>query len=940
MRSKKIPALSLSPVHLPSSHPSILSSLHHHRHQRDQRGGYEEHRGHPSARGFGGGSEHGGRLEYGRPSSASFDGRDGGRDGRDAHNRDRDRETMRDVRDRGMVRDGRGGDRGDREWDRRDGARDGARDDRRDDGRRGDDSRGDARGGGGEARERGGGLLGRYDPPGGGERAGLNRFDPMGGGGGGGRGGGGGGGLSEHRGPPARGFGGVSRPWGMVPPAHIDGGGGGLLGSTPHNGEGGSGGVDGPRPMLRGIPRGLLLASPAVHGRTPMQMPGGGGRGGGGGREVNANSGADYYKYDVPSFRTWMLSQTDDIGEEALLLYKKYKLGAMRTMACGVFDAHKHLQWFKDVYHPAHRVIDHTAHRKESIMARLAAFQELDDGRFDAVSLSGESDKNAIAQLILDMNAALDPNGEAAATPDFENDGKDNEGEATEEKKGGSDQKEEVAAAAEEDAPPAEKKRRLSSSSSSAAAAKEADEEELDFGDDAEPGELSDDDDAAGGAGSKAEAAASTSPEKAAAAAKTASAASGSKKPRWAAKPVDRAEKHIQFETLYFPAQLSTAALTAALKEIPGFKRLAIINPPRIPIRRATITFAANAEGSVAGVQSNLNKVSIRGFDMLGFKPSIARTVVCRVPGDTVYRAHPDDGKLVTDLIKMFDAAYGTWQGNGGDSDGDGDGAGTGTARTNPVLADGVSDDKRVLFLRVVYSFDFYSGVELWWENDMPTRMGYITARKDDKMLAEVPSKKHFRQHVVGRVEAQDEFPAEMLKEMTRTEEEAVAQFVKANSADDVHKKEKVVKCTLCEPNKKFKTIEFLQKHFSNKHEAEIKGAKQNAAFFNAYLVDPLRVRTRPYAGGSRRSTPNTRGRGRGGGRGSGLRRPVGAGAAGRGMGGGMGIGPGRGGGGGRGRGSGAFAVGGLISPPQFLPSNAGGVGGGGGHRRLSMPPR
>jgi hypothetical protein len=90
-----------------------------------------------------------------------------------------------------------------------------------------------------------------------------------------------------------------------------------------------------------------------------------------------------------------------------------------------------------------------------------------------------------------------------------------------------------------------------------------------------------------------------------------------------------------------------------------------------------------------------VDNAGVSGFPKLQWRLFTARTVSARVAGDVAMRTHAGDADLLASLIRLFDNRNGVYP--------EGEG-------TNPVLDEGVNHDKRVLYLRIVHSFDFYSG--------------------------------------------------------------------------------------------------------------------------------------------------------------------------------------------------------------------------------------
>jgi hypothetical protein len=118
---------------------------------------------------------------------------------------------------------------------------------------------------------------------------------------------------------------------------------------------------------------------------------------------------------------------------------------------------------------------------------------------------------------------------------------------------------------------------------------------------------------------------------------------------------------HLAFELRDYPPKLPAAVLEAALKRLPSFKRIAIRNPTRTSDRRAIVTFSAN-DATLREIQASLRGMRVPGFEnSLPFLPYSSRPPSVRVPGDMVYRHHPDDAKLLLQLVELYDKSFNTW---------------------------------------------------------------------------------------------------------------------------------------------------------------------------------------------------------------------------------------------------------------------------------------
>jgi hypothetical protein len=317
-------------------------------------------------------------------------------------------------------------------------------------------------------------------------------------------------------------------------------------------------------------------------------------------------------------------------------LYKKYKATFVQNEAVRVFESHKKLQWFQDLYDPTTRAAAN-ARKKAAVTSRLAAFFALDDGRLDGVKLSSKENEGVAKRLMYSLNAILDPSSSSSSSsshstraelktePDAKEDKSDRGGsrnfDGDKSDSGDSD-----AEAGVGEANPDKEEG-------------EADIDELDF--DEADGETTDPPD--DGTGSK------TSNASGVSAVDTTTAT-----PTPAGGGLPTQERYISFELRAYPMKLPAASLEAGLNALPSFKRVAILNPTRTSERRAIVSFSPDGV-SYAQHESNLKALAIPGFEnALRFHPHNSRAPSARLPGDTVYRPHADDSKLLVELIELY----------------------------------------------------------------------------------------------------------------------------------------------------------------------------------------------------------------------------------------------------------------------------------------------
>ena len=270
------------------------------------------------------------------------------------------------------------------------------------------------------------------------------------------------------------------------------------------------------------------------------------------------------------------------------------------------------------------------------------------------------------------------------------------------------------------------------------------------------------------------------------------------------------------------------------VKKFPGYMRLAMSEPDHSNkfVRKCWISFQRDAK--IREICFGLNNVKIREQDL---KPLVNKDLSKRVrvvdwpsTDEAVVRLSiAKCGQLVRYLDKrsqLFDEAD----------------------NKNPILdfvtencADIKVLDRLVLFLRIVYSFDFYNQNEYVLEDVMPNRCGLMHVRpsevtKDDpKEVTEYITK--IETKIDSFVAEKKEIDSDLLVKLgLRKEEDEIEKFMKANMQEVDSEK---WLCTLS--GKKFKAPEFVRKHILNKWGEKVDEVKLEAAFFNNYIKDENR---------------------------------------------------------------------------------------------------
>ncbi|CAF1129027.1 unnamed protein product [Adineta ricciae] len=149
--------------------------------------------------------------------------------------------------------------------------------------------------------------------------------------------------------------------------------------------------------------------------------------------------------------------------------------------------------------------------------------------------------------------------------------------------------------------------------------------------------------------------------------------------------------------------------------------------------------------------------------------------------------------------------------------------------------------DRLILYLRVVYSIDYYNGSEYTQEDAMPNRCGVIHVRGTPLSSVTESELTNFMQQFESRIkpliDCREKIDDdEAVKLGLKNEDDEVEKFIVAN-CQEVGKDK--WSCPLS--GKKFKGPEFVRKHILNKHQDKLDEVKKNVIYFNNYLYDPKR---------------------------------------------------------------------------------------------------
>jgi len=282
---------------------------------------------------------------------------------------------------------------------------------------------------------------------------------------------------------------------------------------------------------------------------------------------------------------------------------------------------------------------------------------------------------------------------------------------------------------------------------------------------------------------------------------------------------------------------IKKAELETSVKKFPGFLRLVLSEPDQNNkfTRKCWVSFERNAK--IREICFGLNNVKIREHDL---KPVVNKDLSKRIRPVDWPSTEQEVMQLAISkcelLIKTFDKKWQLFDDN---------------ENKNSLLenlTENCSDvkilDRLILYLRLVYSFDFYNGTEYPNEDEMPNRCGMLHVRPSKVDHDESPKEvNEFIKRIEDRtgvfLREKTEINADLLLKLgLKKEEDEIEKFVNA-SMQEVDSEKWL--CTIS--GKKFKAPEFVRKHIFNKYGEKVEEIKLEAAFFNAYIRDERRPR-------------------------------------------------------------------------------------------------
>ncbi|CAH8618313.1 hypothetical protein MS3_00008637 [Schistosoma haematobium] len=168
--------------------------------------------------------------------------------------------------------------------------------------------------------------------------------------------------------------------------------------------------------------------------------------------------------------------------------------------------------------------------------------------------------------------------------------------------------------------------------------------------------------------------------------------------------------------------------------------------------------------------------------------------------------------------------------------------------------------DRLILYLRIVHSVDFYAPAFYMNEDLMPHPCRLIHIRPGLNEITKALTQVKSPEKLINS-ESVDHLFASQIKRLVRlitplTEndckglgyrnaDDVVEEFIKLNTRRKKRKADVIWVCPLS--NKKFRDPIYVKKHILNKHMEKVEAAKKdNAYFFNNYLMDPARPQLPP----------------------------------------------------------------------------------------------
>jgi len=344
--------------------------------------------------------------------------------------------------------------------------------------------------------------------------------------------------------------------------------------------------------------------------------------------------------------------------------------------------------------------------------------------------------------------------------------------------------------------------------------------------------------------------------------------------------------------------RMTKAEIENICKKYPGFLRVSLSEPQPEQhwFRRGWVTFRRDV--NIKDICWNIN--NIREVELGAI---VNRDLSRRVRTVSGLSAHKQivlqDLKLCAKLIHELDSRYGLWDDKKSQTTEDNDGEASreeqpknkeesfGLVSANPLLK-GITDflveeasaeeeellgplaetddsksrasaslkvlDRLLLYLRIVFSIDYYNQTQYSSEDEMPNRCGIMHLRgtPSNNEVSEQELNDYFESYKnkleslvgIGASAVPPITDAEMVCLGAKSQDTEVEKFIQANT------QELAVDKWLCPlSGKKFKGPEFVKKHIFNKFSNHLEEVKKEVEYFNNYLRDPKRPQLAEHPG-------------------------------------------------------------------------------------------
>ncbi|KAK9510863.1 hypothetical protein O3M35_005556 [Rhynocoris fuscipes] len=604
----------------------------------------------------------------------------------------------------------------------------------------------------------------------------------------------------------------------------------------------------------------------------------------------------------IMTFKAFLQTQDDNItDEEAIAKYAEYKLEFRRQQLNEFFVAHKEEEWFKLKYHP-----EESQKRKEEQIAalkrRAAVFVEmLDSGRIDAVRVDADQ-ADAVIKLLDSVVIRLEGGTDLDltvldVTPAETSAGSDNK---TSSSAGGT--------AAPSGSTNSEKSKDDSEKKSTSDKEekkedtneeKKSDKEEED-----EEGEKSKEDNEEENAAEKKDVV-DVEEQEERVAPPGGEQQKEDKPKKEESKKEDDSDKDGNDEVVpltprplhktssiflrTISPRITKAEIEAICKKYPGFLRVSLSDPQPEQhwFRRGWVTFRRDV--NIKEICWNINNIRVKDCEMGAI---VNRDLSRRVRSVSGLSAHKQvvlhDLKLCARIIQELDSRNGLWDTPENQQESFGLVSGNpvlkgiteylveeASAEEEELLGQGVITedskarhtaalkvlDRLLLYLRIVYSVDYYNMSQYASEDEMPNRCGIMHLRgmpsntevSSQEINDYTESYKTKLQPLFTRPQVLTE--AELTSLGAKSQDIEVEKFIQANTQELA--KDKWL-CPLS--GKKFKGPEFVRKHIFNKFSDELEEVRKEVDYFNNYLRDPKRPQLAEHPGnrtGKKETTDN-----------------------------------------------------------------------------------